>query len=60
MEPVSPTVNCVPKWVLSMFQTGYPTLLFTELSIEFAEAVFAFVLKILDCISQNGECTSCI
>jgi len=40
-----------------MFQTGYryPTLLFTELSIEFAETVFAVVLKILDCKTKNDD-----
>jgi len=48
MEPVSSTVSCVSKGVLSMFQTGYPALLFTKLSIEFAETVFAVVLNILD------------
>jgi len=38
-----------------MFQTGYPTLLFTELSIEFVETVFAVVLKILDCKTKNDD-----
>ena len=38
-----------------MFQTGYPTQLFTELSIEFEETVFAVVLKILDYKTKNDD-----